>query len=153
MDRVSKTQEPTETADFDKKYFPNGGSIAPTGQNLYRVEQIHYAYYDLDKDGTDELLISGALFAVVSFRSGKPAIIAVACSDRETLSYLQNGHIVSWVKEGAGEHSFTEYEIDPSGTKLKELRHELLSNEELEKYEKELGPDLELEQKELSDFR
>ena len=106
----------------------------------------------MDKDGTDELLISGDLFAVVSFKSGKPVIIAVG-SGRKPMSYLQNGHIVSWVKEDAGNHSFTEYEIDPSGTKLKELRQEFVRNEDLEKYEKELGPDLELEQKELSDFR
>ena len=151
--RVSETQEPKETADFDKKYFPNGGSIAPVGLNLYRIEQIHYAYYDLDQDGMDELLISGGPFAVVSFKSGKPVIIAVACSERETLSYLQNGHIVECVYEDAGEHSFTEYEIDPSDTKLKELRHELVRNEDMDKFTKELGPEVELELKELSDFR
>ncbi len=79
-------------------------------------EGMKYAYYDINHDGIDELLIEK--WAVISFVNGTPDALSNKIGEiRQTVLCLNNGHICVMIGE-MYEWAYTEYELTATGDSL-----------------------------------
>ena len=144
------------------KYYEDHGEAMAGGElnfdgimSVFGPDKVTYAYYDLDKDGTDELILEGYISAVISFKSGEPVYLIRTMSDREGCGGMKNGHIVKSTREGAASHNYTEYEINADGNGLTEVKTvlQMENPEEWQQYVEFLETqELELNTRPLSDF-
>ncbi len=144
------------------KYYEDHGEAMAGGElnfdgimSVFGPDKVTYAYYDLDKDGTDELILEGYISAVISFKSGEPVYLIRTMSDREGCGGMKNGHIVKSTREGAASHNYTEYEINADGNGLTEVKTilQMENPEEWQQYVEFLETqELELNTRPLSDL-
>ena len=148
----AKANDMSKMSDFDSKYHT---VLQASGWYVFDTDQVEYGYYDLDKDGTEELILKGAISGVVSFKSGKPVFICATSHFRENYMCLQDGHIKHSMAEVSSQ-SITECEINKDATGLNELRSATYDasggEKELQNLNDSLAPELELDWKSLADL-
>ncbi len=107
-------------------YF-NGDHVAIRYYHMYHAHSFHYAYYDIDKNGMDELLI-GISFGLdvkpvdIYGFNGSQTVQVVdepTLGDRSQLSILEDGTLYIMGSSGAEHTSHTYYQLN--GTDLAEI--------------------------------
>ncbi len=116
----------TEFLNAPESYF-NGDHVAIRYYHMYHAHSIHYAYYDIDKNGMDELLI-GISFGqdvqpvdIYGF-DGEQTVQLIdepTLGDRSALSLLTDGTLYFIGGSGAENTSHEYYRVD--GCTLKEV--------------------------------
>ena len=149
----AKANDMSKMSDFDSKYHTE---LQFSGWYVFDADQVEYGYYDLDQDGTEELILKGAVSGVVSFRTGKPVFICSTSNPREAYICLKDGHIKHSMAEMSSQ-SIAECEINKDATGLNELRSATYDanggEKELQDLNNSLAPELELEWESLADLK
>ncbi|MCR5234891.1 MAG: haloacid dehalogenase-like hydrolase [Lachnospiraceae bacterium] len=109
-----------EDEDMSPEY--NAINVATGGEAL---KNVGYAYYDVNLDGVDELLIGeiadgdlkGSVYDIYTMVDREPTHV-VSGSARNRYYALEHGMICNEASEGADETDWVSYDIEPNGTEL-----------------------------------
>ena len=102
---------------FAEKYHIHMMMPTGTGVSYLDTDSYEYAYFDINNDGIDELIIEYG--AIISFRNGTPvALDAQTGATNVSISVLENGHILISSQGTGWAPQFTEHEVAEDGISL-----------------------------------
>ena len=103
--------------EFMEKYHITMMMPTGTGCNFLSTDSYDYAYYDINHDGIDELIIEYG--AIISFKNGTPtALNALTDANNVSIRVLENGHIVISGQGVVWAPQIAEYELADDGISL-----------------------------------
>lgn len=121
------------------------------------VDNVKYAYADLNQDGSDELILEGGISGVITFPDGKAhEVLYCAGMIRDSYLVLSDGSIV-YSSATAQSMSKTKYELSKDGRTVKELQSVVWDanggEKEMEDFNNSLPKEMKLKYKKLSKLK